>query len=128
MQTLFFCINYINITHGISSCLCKTFQTSTVFFAPAQWLPINPLLICITSPANSRARELRAMGGNLSKALAVLQKKPTEPPEAPLEDPPTPPAPDPRMPLTARQLFNISKSWKGIARAMEPTGITMFVR
>lgn len=69
------------------------------------------------------------MGGNLSKALSGLQKKTVEqPPDAPLEDPPTPPAPDPRLPLTARQLFNISKSWKGIARAMEPTGITMFVR
>ncbi|XP_054714123.1 neuroglobin-like [Uloborus diversus] len=72
------------------------------------------------------------MGGNLSKALSVLQKKGdpewTEAVPAPLEDPPTPPATDPRLPLTARQLFNITKSWKGIARAMEPTGITMFVR
>ncbi|KFM56743.1 Neuroglobin, partial [Stegodyphus mimosarum] len=69
------------------------------------------------------------MGGNLSKALTALQKKgEPETVDAPLEDPPTPPAPDPRLPLTARQLFNISKSWKGIARAMEPTGITMFVK
>ncbi|XP_015916913.1 neuroglobin [Parasteatoda tepidariorum] len=73
------------------------------------------------------------MGVNLSKVLAVLQKK-GEPEAgaaeipAPLEDPPTPPAPDPRLPLTAKQLFNISKSWKGIARAMEPTGVIMFVR
>lgn len=42
---------------------------------------------------------------------------------------PPPPAPtDPRIPLTAKQCFCISKSWKGIARAMEPTGINMFVK
>lgn len=46
----------------------------------------------------------------------------------PVGDPPPPPAPDPRHPLTARQIFSITKSWKAIARAMEPTGIEMFVR
>lgn len=46
----------------------------------------------------------------------------------PVADPPPPPPPDPRQPLTARQIFSISKSWKAIARAMEPTGIEMFVR
>ncbi|KAK3592241.1 hypothetical protein CHS0354_003756 [Potamilus streckersoni] len=35
---------------------------------------------------------------------------------------------DPRIPLTARQRFNITKSWKGIARNMEQTGILMFLR
>ncbi|GFT85876.1 neuroglobin [Trichonephila clavipes] len=70
------------------------------------------------------------MGGNLGKALSTLQKKGDGDAGAvaPLEDPPTPPETDPRLPLTARQLFSITKSWKGIARAMEPTGITMFVR
>ncbi|RWS02919.1 neuroglobin-like protein [Dinothrombium tinctorium] len=43
-------------------------------------------------------------------------------------DIPQPPPPDPRLPLTARQKFQITKSWKGIARAMEPTGINMFVK
>ncbi|XP_054153956.1 neuroglobin-like [Oppia nitens] len=38
------------------------------------------------------------------------------------------PLADPRLPLNVRQKFNISKSWKGIARAMERTGITMFVK
>ncbi|XP_037081167.1 neuroglobin-like [Pollicipes pollicipes] len=43
--------------------------------------------------------------------------------------PPPPPLPkDPRMPLTIRQKFNIVKSWKGISRAMEPTGVYMFVK
>ncbi|GFU37081.1 neuroglobin [Nephila pilipes] len=70
------------------------------------------------------------MGGNLGKALSTLQKKGDGDAGAvaPLEDPPTPPETDPRLPLTARQLFSITKSWKGIARAMEPTGIIMFVR
>lgn len=35
---------------------------------------------------------------------------------------------DPRLPLTVRQKFNITKSWKAIARNMEVTGINMFVR
>lgn len=42
--------------------------------------------------------------------------------------PGAPPAQDPRIPLTARQKFQISKSWKAIARAMEQTGVTMFVK
>jgi len=42
---------------------------------------------------------------------------------------PPPPAPtDPRLPLTARQVFSITKSWKGIARAMEQTGVLMFIK
>ncbi|XP_045103583.1 neuroglobin-like isoform X2 [Portunus trituberculatus] len=45
-----------------------------------------------------------------------------------LPEPPQPPPPDPRLPLTARQRFNIIKSWKGISRAIEPTGVNMFVK
>lgn len=45
-----------------------------------------------------------------------------------LESPPEPPAADPRLPLNVRQKFSITKSWKGIARAMEPTGVNMFVK
>lgn len=45
-----------------------------------------------------------------------------------IEEPPEPPAADPRLPLTARQKFSISKSWKGVARALEPTGVNMFVK
>lgn len=44
------------------------------------------------------------------------------------EEPP-PPAPcDPRLPLTARQKYNIAASWKGISRAMESTGVLMFLK
>ena len=35
---------------------------------------------------------------------------------------------DPRLPLTVRQKFNIMKSWKGIARNIESTGVMMFLR
>lgn len=42
--------------------------------------------------------------------------------------PGAPPAQDPRIPLTARQKFQISKSWKAIARAMEQTGVSMFIK
>lgn len=42
---------------------------------------------------------------------------------------PAPPAPtDPRLPLNARQVFKLTKSWKGIKRNMASTGVEMFVR
>ncbi|XP_015926789.1 cytoglobin-1 [Parasteatoda tepidariorum] len=44
------------------------------------------------------------------------------------EAPAAPPPQDPRIPLTARQKFSISKSWKAIARAMDTTGVAMFVK
>ena len=43
-------------------------------------------------------------------------------------EPPQPPAPDPRLPLTARQKYTMMASWKGISRAMQPTGIHMFIK
>ncbi|XP_046381361.1 globin-5-like [Haliotis rufescens] len=42
---------------------------------------------------------------------------------------PAPPAPtDPRLPLSALQVFKLKKSWKGIKRCMEATGVEMFIR
>ncbi|KAL8585148.1 hypothetical protein ACOMHN_013163 [Nucella lapillus] len=42
---------------------------------------------------------------------------------------PPPPAPtDPRLPLNAKQVFKLQKSWKGIKRCLEDTGVEMFVR
>ena len=35
---------------------------------------------------------------------------------------------DPRLPLNVRQKFNLTKSWKGISREIETTGVLMFVR
>ncbi|XP_013773183.1 neuroglobin-like [Limulus polyphemus] len=43
-------------------------------------------------------------------------------------DSPVPPPADPRLPLTMKQRFSILSSWKGIARAMESTGVTMFIK
>lgn len=43
-------------------------------------------------------------------------------------EPPPPSAPDPRLPLTARQKYTMMASWKGISRAMQPTGVDMFIK
>jgi len=39
-----------------------------------------------------------------------------------------PPTADSRIPMTAKQKYSIVASWKAIHRAMEPTGILMFVK
>ena len=39
-----------------------------------------------------------------------------------------PPKTDPRLPLTAREVFKLQKSWKAIKRNMEATGVEMFIR
>lgn len=43
-------------------------------------------------------------------------------------EPPPPAAPDPRLPLSAKQKYSMVASWKGISRAMETTGINMFIK
>jgi hypothetical protein len=43
-------------------------------------------------------------------------------------EPPAPEPPDPRLPLTAKQKYSMLASWKGISRAMEPTGVYMFIK
>lgn len=35
---------------------------------------------------------------------------------------------DPRLPLSVRQIFKITKSWKAIARATSKTGTVMFLK
>ncbi|XP_055390299.1 neuroglobin-like [Condylostylus longicornis] len=42
-------------------------------------------------------------------------------------EPPPPAAPDPRLPLTARQKYTMMASWKGISRATQTTGVHMFI-
>jgi hypothetical protein len=32
------------------------------------------------------------------------------------------------LPLTAKQKYSMMASWKGISRAMEPTGVYMFIK
>jgi len=41
---------------------------------------------------------------------------------------PSVPNADPRIPMTAKQKYSLVASWKGIHRALEPTGILMFVK
>ena len=46
----------------------------------------------------------------------------------PLPEPAAPAPTDSRLPLEARQVFKLKKSWKGIKRELGPTGIELFVR
>ena len=46
----------------------------------------------------------------------------------PLAEPTAPPPTDERLPLNARQVFKLKKSWKGIKRNMQETGVEMFIR
>ena len=45
-----------------------------------------------------------------------------------MDNPPAAAALDPRLPLNARQKYSMLASWKGINRALEPTGVYMFVK
>ena len=60
------------------------------------------------------------MGCELGKLVMVQQRDGGETAE--------PPQQDPRLPLTARQKYTMLASWKGISRAMEPTGVYMFIK
>ncbi|KAL0852513.1 hypothetical protein ABMA27_017040 [Loxostege sticticalis] len=44
------------------------------------------------------------------------------------DSPPPPAATDPRLPLTAKQRYTVIASWRAVSRAMEATGIYMFVK
>ncbi|CAH1792924.1 unnamed protein product [Owenia fusiformis] len=45
-----------------------------------------------------------------------------------LNEPAAPPPTDDRLPLNARQIFRLQKSWKAIKRNMEDTGVEMFIQ
>ena len=44
-----------------------------------------------------------------------------------LAEPENPPGTDSRLPLNARQVFKLQKSWKGIRRNMNNTGVELFM-
>lgn len=67
-----------------------------------------------------------AMGCELGKLASSGDSKKEV--ENNVNEPPAPQAPDPRLPLTARQKYSMVASWKGISRAMETTGINMFIK
>lgn len=68
------------------------------------------------------------MGCKLARALARDAQGGEGENAKDLPDPPAPQPLDPRIPLTARQKFSMVKSWKGISRALEPTGVYMFLQ
>lgn len=45
-----------------------------------------------------------------------------------LPEPPPPPPTDPRLPLNARQVFKLKKSWKGVKRDLGSAGVEMLLR
>ncbi|KYM84463.1 hypothetical protein ALC53_05249 [Atta colombica] len=67
------------------------------------------------------------MGCELSK-LATTKSRNQAGNDGSSPPPPPPAATDPRLPLTARQKFTVIASWKAVSRALEPTGIYMFIR
>ena len=75
---------------------------------------------------NMYLKLLNSMGCKLSRTCE--DKETTNSNDNVLEEPPIPQPPDPRLPLTAKQKYNMVASWKGISRAMEPTGILMFIK
>lgn len=68
------------------------------------------------------------MGCNNSKAINGSDPEIRKKSEDPLNDPAAPPPTDDRLPLNARQVFKLKKSWKGIKRNMQETGVEMFIR
>ena len=45
-----------------------------------------------------------------------------------LPEPPPPQPTDPRLPLNARQVFKLKKSWKGVKRDLSSVGVEMLLR
>lgn len=88
----------------------------------------NCLLLSNFTAKRNRKKKTRSfkMGCELGK-LASSTKSDGVNSISPSEPPP-PSAPDPRLPLTARQKYTMMASWKGISRAMQPTGINMFIK
>ena len=74
------------------------------------------------------------MGCSYSKRIrkvslcSVTPKQQNIEPVVALPQPATPPPTDDRLPLNARQVFLLKKSWKGIHRNMQATGVEMFLR
>ncbi|XP_015171666.1 PREDICTED: neuroglobin-like isoform X2 [Polistes dominula] len=65
------------------------------------------------------------MGCELSKLTATKSRNQNAREASP---PPPQNTTDPRLPLTARQKFTVMASWRAVGRALEATGIYMFIR
>lgn len=70
------------------------------------------------------------MGCELSKLAGSGPKGSDKNRNFDCDNPNTQPVPksDPRLPLNPKQKYSMIASWKGISRAMEQTGVNMFVR
>lgn len=73
------------------------------------------------------AEEVIVIPHALMGCLQSKAKIEPEPPMTVLEQPDAPPPTDPRLPLDARQVFRIKKSWKGIKRKLTEAGVELFV-
>ncbi|XP_014612503.1 PREDICTED: neuroglobin-like [Polistes canadensis] len=66
------------------------------------------------------------MGCELSKLTATKSRNQSDREASPPPPPQT--TVDPRLPLTARQKFTVMASWRAVGRALESTGVYMFIR
>lgn len=87
----------------------------------------SPRLVSSATRGVAPGTRRRNMGCELSK-LATSKSRNQGGNDGSSPPPPPPAATDPRLPLTARQKFTVIASWKAVSRALEPTGIYMFIR
>lgn len=66
---------------------------------------------------------IREMGCELGKLASRSNAEQNK-----LDDVAPPAQVDSRLPLTAKQKYHMLASWKGISRAMESTGVCMFLK
>lgn len=78
----------------------------------------NPRLLC-------ECQKHKKMGCELTKLASSIQKQPEQ---KELDAPKASQKQDPRLPLTDRQKYIMISSWKGVQRAMEDTGVNMFLQ
>ncbi len=71
------------------------------------------------------------MGLKNSKVLGLFRRSKSKEEATPVDNVPEPEEPlatDPRLPLDARQVFRLQKSWKGIKRKITDAAVELFVR
>ena len=75
---------------------------------------VRAVSVCITMGCELTKLAGRPRSGDQVKSAAAINN-----PQS---------AHDPRLPMNARQKYSLLASWKGISRALEPTGIHMFMK
>lgn len=87
----------------------KLFLLFTLHSRPHRRSPSFEMLCCVSKQEEGPSGENRGGGGGDTNGASAGVT-------------------DPRIGLNARQLFLLSKNWKGISRKMEETGVNMFIR